>query len=936
MSLKTSTAWCRQVLYSCCALIVLAVEAGAQETEPDGGLWTGHQEAIVIGILVAIVGPVVTLIFSDRIKSTLRQTSDRVEQWLAEHGWRFETRYCWALAENHRWLGLVGVASRADRHPLRLADVFVPLRLATCSAGDCPCVPWSEAFADPRGRIVLLGRSGSGKSTLLSYLTLVLSGAVPHTLRERLGKPFPMLVRLRELGFDEGRRSVLELLESSTQVEGRPGALRQRLLHGGSVVMLDGLNELLNVELQHKAEEEIRELTRTYPDNLFVVTCRIAGWSNQLPGWHVYEVQHFTEDDIQEFINARHREMLLRERLNRLGPAPRPSQISYAEERAAEDGAARAASLWDELRANQGLLHVARTPLVLSFITLVHFHRVTKLPKARARIYERGLETLLKLWDRQDKRLDLVVLSVHEKLLVLRTIAYRFLEEDLLETDLETLEEIVEPHVVGLSVPMTASDLVERILRRSGILFELASGCYGFAHRTLLDHLAADHIVRKRLDQQLIDHIGEERWREVLLDAVGRVEPERAQALIRALIQHEGSSPLDLDVAGLTLAEEVQIGQDLRSEICHRLLQRIETDAEPSSSERLITVLRAADLEMAKDCMAQILRGRDADLRLRILRSLSELGESQGAALVPLLLNMLASSREELSVRVSAATALARIGTELDASGWAALAETRHASDVSLRRAATWAWCDLGRFTELGLVKVPAGEAVIGSDTNDADERPQHRIFLPTLYMGRNPVTVAEYRAFVELSGYAPEERRCLAGHRDHPVVVVTWNDARAYADWYGYDLPSEAQWEKAARGKDGRIYPWGDEWRPFFANTFDFWHSDGLDRMLAHLMRRGQARTTPVDHFSPIGDSPFGCADMCGNVWEWTRSILAPYPYDPSDGREHADVPRPRVVRGGAFSSEHRDVRCSSRFGLDPYRRLDLVGFRVVVAPFL
>jgi formylglycine-generating enzyme required for sulfatase activity len=220
-------------------------------------------------------------------------------------------------------------------------------------------------------------------------------------------------------------------------------------------------------------------------------------------------------------------------------------------------------------------------------------------------------------------------------------------------------------------------------------------------------------------------------------------------------------------------------------------------------------------------------------------------------------------------------------------------------------------------------------------------ERPQHTITLPGYRLGRYPVTVGLYRFFLEEGGYQQRRywtdagwdwRTALgrqepdwwsdkqwAGTGDLPVVGVSWYEAYAYCRWLGeatghaYRLPTEAEWEKAARGADRRLYPWGDEFDPLRCNA----RPSGLNR------------TTPVGLYSPGGDSPFGCTDMAGTVSEWTSSRYMAYPYDATDGREAPAGTTERVTRGGSWHSPQLRVRTVARGMNDPFFTDKDLGFR-------
>jgi len=225
------------------------------------------------------------------------------------------------------------------------------------------------------------------------------------------------------------------------------------------------------------------------------------------------------------------------------------------------------------------------------------------------------------------------------------------------------------------------------------------------------------------------------------------------------------------------------------------------------------------------------------------------------------------------------------------------------------------------------LVTVPAGDFLMGGDEVRGDEKPQHLVFVREFEIGKYPVTNFEYRAFVLDTGHKPPPHwlpQYPEELDDHPVVYVSWHDAVAYCKWLSqktgksYCLPSEAEWEKAARGTDGREFPWGNEW----------------DASKCNSAEGGPGCTTPVGKYSPAGDSPYGAADMAGNVWEWCSSLYRGYPYDPGDGREDWVAEGVRVLRGGAFYYNRRYVRCACRLRSDPFYRDWDLGFRVVVSP--
>jgi formylglycine-generating enzyme required for sulfatase activity len=241
---------------------------------------------------------------------------------------------------------------------------------------------------------------------------------------------------------------------------------------------------------------------------------------------------------------------------------------------------------------------------------------------------------------------------------------------------------------------------------------------------------------------------------------------------------------------------------------------------------------------------------------------------------------------------------------------------------------------------EPATVLIPAGTLVMGSQAGDGipdSETPQHEVELDSYRMGRYPVTNRQYAEFIrrEKLQDAPDRksgwilRQPPADKLDHPVVSVSWFDAKAYCDWlsretgFRYRLPTEAEWEKAARGTDARLYPWGNAW--------------GDGRCTAE-----SNGTLPVDAH-PQGASIYDCYDMLGNVQEWTSTLGGGdsttcefrYPYRSFDGRESTDADWhlhrvQRVQRGGCFRDNRTRLRCAARGFSSPHSRIRWRGLRV------
>lgn len=240
------------------------------------------------------------------------------------------------------------------------------------------------------------------------------------------------------------------------------------------------------------------------------------------------------------------------------------------------------------------------------------------------------------------------------------------------------------------------------------------------------------------------------------------------------------------------------------------------------------------------------------------------------------------------------------------------------------------------------MILIPAGWFLMGTSEADimemqiefrwnrewfTNETPQHRVYLDGYYIGETPVTNAEYKRFLATNprhplpfGWDETWRTFPAGEGDYPVSGVSWEGADAYARWVGGRLPTEAQWEKAARGTDGRRYPWGNQ------------GPDGTRCNFNQMVRH----TTSVGKYAPRGNSPYGVWDMAGNVWEWCEDWFesAYYQRSPTHNPDGPSTGKVRVVRGGSFGSEGRGVRCAYRSWYLPVSFNLYRGIRVVLSP--
>ena len=766
-------------------------------------------------------------------------------------------------------------------------------------------------------KVVLVGDPGSGKTTLINHLALCLAQAelepeVPWLDRLAQWQPdwlLPVRVVLREFAAkhipakaDRGNAGMLwDYLAAEAERHGYTEfypSLRTELLEKGGLLLLDGLDEVPESDGRRaRVREAVADLSRTAKKCRFVVTCRTYAYQNPsdwLANFVAYPLAPFSPEQVESFVNQWYEVVAPREHLD------------------AELAQARSALLKDAVdpESSPYLAELAARPLLLTLMAMLYTSE-GRLPEDRADLYEKCVELLLDVWQqRKVVRDEEGKLRVEGGLLddlnlqkgtlrrALNRVAFDAHEQqgrsprrgpqtaDIQRTE---LERVLKPALGGEKEFEIA---LRYIHDRAGLLYWRGGNVYTFPHRSFQEYLAACYLgdVGNYLDQTrhlVRDDL--EWWREIYLLEVGRLRKNLGTAI--SLINHlcpeecqRVASPREIDWQTAVLAGQALLELRLPEQIEEKRQQREETGPFQGPLDRVAGWL-AAFLEAG---------ALSAQQRAEAGNTLAHLGDPRPG------------------VSVDPQTGLPDI-----------------------------LWCE-----------VPAGPFIMGSDKKRDpqaydDELPQHEVTLSAYSIGKYPITNAQFAAFVEAEGYresrywteagwqwkgdraGPDTRGGVFDLPNHPVVMVTWHEAVAFCRWLterlledgqlGPDqevtLPTEAQWEKASRGTDGRIYPWGNETDPDKANYSE----------------TGIGTTSAVGCF-PAGASPFGALDMSGNVWEWCQTKWrGNYEEPPDESLEGTDS---RVVRGGAFDHYQRLVRCAYRDGPYPDSRFNLLGFRVVVAP--
>lgn len=781
-------------------------------------------------------------------------------------------------------------------------------------------------------RIVILGKPGYGKSTLVDHAATQLAlNCLGRQIDPKLmpgwelaDKPLPVRIVLRYLAANlsaGGRGQAGDIWDYVEKVllpgygckESFPG-LRQSLIEAGGVIFFDGLDEVSEADTNKRTRivEAIEAFAEPLKKCRVIVTCRTYAYREQ-SSWIL------PKDKFPCFELAPLGKEQVRELTGKYYPI-----FGRQKGMSATEITGKTEKFCAEIEKRAHLLRLAEAPLLLTLMVIVDGSQ--PLPDSRADLYERMVKLLLAKWQNrleaecrgeteEDENmvlsLDLPLDCLLDALATVALDVHKLQggdeeerKKDCADISMKDLRNALAEKFTEYEVSDpwgVAQKALKYFHDRAGILSEQETyAVYSFFHKGFQEYLAAWRLVEQIDDwtDELCELVSQdmEWWREVFLLAAASCKPGHIPELVECLLPE----PIDEDSVDVALL-----------------------------------VAQAIDESNFKAKA----RDRAADKNNRYSRAFNRVCSSlQGSFGNPTI---------HFKNRAALGTALAPLG------------------DSRL---------GVGVHSGTGLPDplfcyVPGGDFIMGDDEQGDFQRHRNDCLQEGYWIAKYPVTVAQYRAYLVKTGKHVDERLYPIKQVNHPGANVSWKDAMAFCEWLSGELseqlggwcvrlPSEAEWEKSARGglerlgelldpvllsslgpcqtvnyvvepcaEEPREYPWGKQ--PPDADEYANYEFD-------------LGGTSPVGCF-PAGRSPYGAHDMAGNVWEWTLSLYDdeddkayPYPYNPNDGRERVEAPKRcyRVLRGGSFCDDAGDLRCGARLWYPPDFWSVYFGFRVVVAP--
>ncbi|MEO8354454.1 MAG: SUMF1/EgtB/PvdO family nonheme iron enzyme [Chloroflexota bacterium] len=727
-----------------------------------------------------------------------------------------------------------------------------------------------EALSE-KTRVVVLGDPGSGKSTMMKYLAL--------RLAKDDNAPLPILLPLnayaRALGQKDINLQVYLHEYFAARAEGVASLtplFEEAIQSGKAVILLDGLDEVqegraaLVQKVEAFAQDAVARGCRV------LVTSRIVGYrdaSLSAKNWSLYTLLDFTPEAIESFAAK----WCLAFEKSTLGDTPEARKAAEAERE----------SLLGAIEANPGVGRLASNPLLLTILALIKRQGV-ELPRSRIKLYDRYLETLIEAWNRAsalDKSAGRVSMNYENTLEVLGPLALRVRQENPTAglVGARQLIDWLAEYYMGPQwgekpgpARAKAREFLESVRMYSNLLVERGEGQYGFIHLTFEEALAAYGLVsegqieRSKTLAHIQEHLTDPAWRETILLSVGVAglinrQPLAAGEIARAMLNMNCSDEqmgYNILLAGACLEDvgESGLGKVAANEIQNALFDAMQNRSLPPA------VQRDAGFSLARTDWT--------------LKDLDEWVNIPGGDFLYGDEKKLMKMEQAFVIQKYPVTNL-QFKSFMDDGGY---------GREELWSRDGWAW-RIGTY-----------------DTKETDKDIKQ-------YLERRPTEKRHEPYYWRDTKW----NNPLA-----PVAGVTWFEAEAYANWLAKQLgrtvrlPTEYEWERAARGTQGREYAWGDEFGRNKANCAAFWKQDDNADFAFDI---DEAGTSIVGQFNN-GSTPDGISDISGNVWEWTNSWY-----------EKEQIKR--VLRGGSWNLNLWNVRCANRSRLVPGFFDFNLGFRLV-----
>ncbi len=810
-------------------------------------------------------------------------------------------------------------------------------------------------------RLVLLGYPGSGKTTFVNFIALCLAGeALLHPTINlnlltaplsddedqsqnkrqvwKLGPLLPLRVVLRDfsarglpyVGQKVTANPLWHFIVSelkNAELGDYADILRTTLRKEGGLLLLDGLDEVPESNQRRiQIKEAIEDFADSFPNCRILVTSRVYAYQQQdwrLPAFYETILAPFGPSEIKYFIDRWYAHTAELRTMSRADAQKRGSRLKQA------------------IFSNSRLLALAERPLLLTLMASLHVRGNGSLPEKREELYADAVDLLLDNWESAK-----IALDDHNRNPVLQPSLTEWLNVDREkiqielnslafdahagQSDLSGTADIPEEQLITRLLAITNNPdvkpmrLVEYLSDRAGLLLPRGVKVYTFPHRTFQEYLAARHLTEVNYPYKIAELARKDpnRWREVILLAGAKAARGTRAAIwmladalcYRSVTEAADSLP---DQWGAHLAAQILIETTNLSQI------------EPQNQKKLTLI---------KEWLAHLLQTPNFPTLERALigRTLAKLGDPRpGVGVITL-------TEESTPQKMSLPDII-------------------------------WQYIPTGKFV-MGSSSDRMGQNYFGS------EIPQHQLNLPAYAISRYPVTNAQFNAFVEADGYRQEKywrasitnkywsKDGFQGWQDakprvrpydygepftlpnHPVVGVSWYETVAFCNWleeqfritdFKFEiwrdempeiirlkseaivirLPTEAEWEKAARGNDARMHPWGNKIDPNKSNYYE----------------TGIGVTNAVGCF-PEGVSPWGCEEMSDNAWEWCSTAYQEnaYPFRVKDewASDYVKQNFNRVLRGGAFNVNTNFARCTARYWSRPDVGSSFIGFRLALAP--